>query len=161
MCWNWVVFPGIGVWLWCCCILILLHSAGAWSCGAPSHHITGVCTWGSSCFRGWFFQGQAVTHHTWLLVHPPHVGQQEPHPDLSWAVGHGGWNTEELFFYPLVFLNKFILTKEHAATRFLSLLLSHTATLWTIQHFVLILNFHIFFLVFQVICAEFFWPHLF
>lgn len=63
--------------------------------------------------------GLDITHHTWLWMHPPHVGQQEPHPDLSWAVGQGGWNTKELFLFPLVSLNKFILTKKQAATRLL------------------------------------------
>lgn len=88
--------------------------------------------------------GPVVPHHWGLQVgkqllqrmvfprtgsHSPHVGQQEPHPDLSWAVGHGGWNIKELFLYPLVSLNKFILTKKQATTCLLSLLPSHTATI--------------------------------
>lgn len=46
-----------------------------------------------------------------------------------WAVGHGGWNTKELFLYPLVSLHKFILTKKQAATCLLSLLPFPTAAL--------------------------------
>lgn len=91
----------------------------------------------------------------WWTQPEVYVRQQDSHPLLSWAVGHSGWDTKELFLYPLVFLNKFLFTKNQAPVYLLSFFLfcTTTVTICRMERFVLILNFHIFLFVFWVICG--------
>lgn len=105
--WTWwlLFYSHTPVWSWS---LVLCHSS------------IGIWKWERICFRemlGDHFSKereliyQPIT--VWWTQPAGYVQQWDARPSLSWAIGHS-WNTNELFLYTLLSLNKFLLTKKHA-----------------------------------------------